>query len=174
MTDWHTWSHTIFVCWRFEDRSTVRLDDMFFCAWKWSLKKKMEEVVFACSDVIITWCIKVLWIFSIARMDDCVQHFAKATGKCTTNCTYTSNYNNDPPIPSQLHSCQPLLGVNLSPEFVNLYFPNADWSLFFSFFFLLVAAAFWIPTGMCGSGRKKQCCAKYACTTSNLTSNKIS
>ena len=26
-------------------------------------------------------------------------------------------------------SCQPLLGVNLSPEFVNLYFPYADWGL---------------------------------------------
>ena len=25
----------------------------------------------------------------------------------------------------QIHSCQPLLGVNLSPEFVNLYFPYA-------------------------------------------------
>ena len=27
---------------------------------------------------------------------------------------------------------------------------------------------------MCCSGRKKQCCVKYACATSNLTSNKIS
>ena len=26
---------------------------------------------------------------------------------------------------ADLHSCQPLLGVNLSPEFVNLYFPYA-------------------------------------------------
>ena len=26
---------------------------------------------------------------------------------------------------SQIHSCQPLLGVNLSPEFVNLYLPYA-------------------------------------------------
>ena len=29
------------------------------------------------------------------------------------------------------HSCQPLLGVNLSPEFVNLYFPDAGWGLLF-------------------------------------------
>ena len=29
------------------------------------------------------------------------------------------------------HSCQPLLGVNLSPEFVNLYFPYAGWGLLF-------------------------------------------
>ena len=28
------------------------------------------------------------------------------------------------------HSCQPLLGVNLSPEFVNLYFPYACQGLF--------------------------------------------
>ena len=31
------------------------------------------------------------------------------------------------------HSCQPLLGVNLSPEFVNLYFPYAGRGLFFFF-----------------------------------------
>ena len=30
-----------------------------------------------------------------------------------------------------VHSCQPLLGVNLSPEFVNLYFPYAGWGLLF-------------------------------------------
>ena len=53
---------------------------------------------------------------------------------------------------------EPLLGVNLSPEFVNLYFPYAGWGLLF---FSLVPAAFWIPIGTCGSGRKKQCCAKY-------------
>ena len=28
-----------------------------------------------------------------------------------------------------MHSCQPLLGVNLSPEFVNLYFPYASQGL---------------------------------------------
>ena len=27
----------------------------------------------------------------------------------------------------ELHSCQPLSGVNLSPELVNLYFPYAGW-----------------------------------------------
>ena len=32
---------------------------------------------------------------------------------------------------SSAHSCQPLLGVNLSPEFVNLYFPYAGWGLVF-------------------------------------------
>ena len=53
------------------------------------------------------------------------------------------------------HSCQPLLGINLSPEFVNLYFPYAGRD----YYFLLVAAAFWIQTGTCDSGRKKQCCA---------------
>ena len=38
----------------------------------------------------------------------------------------------------------PMLGVNLSPEFVNLYFPYAGWgpSFFLSFFFLLAVAAF--------------------------------
>ena len=30
-----------------------------------------------------------------------------------------------------VHSCQPLLGVNLSPEFVNLYFPYAGQGLLF-------------------------------------------
>ena len=35
--------------------------------------------------------------------------------------------------------CQPLLGVNLSPEFVNLYFPYAGQGLLV---FSLVAAAF--------------------------------
>ena len=30
-----------------------------------------------------------------------------------------------------MHSCQPLLGVNLSPEFVNLYFPYAGQGLLF-------------------------------------------
>ena len=49
------------------------------------------------------------------------------------------------------HSCQPLLGVNLSPEFVNLYFPYAVQGLLF---FSPVAAAFWIPSGTCGNGRK--------------------
>ena len=33
------------------------------------------------------------------------------------------------------HSCWPLLGVNLSPVFVNLYFPYAGRDLFFSSFF---------------------------------------
>ena len=69
------------------------------------------------------------------------------------------------------HSCQPILGVNLNPEFVNLSFPYADRGLSF---FSLAAAAFWIPTGTCGSGRKKQCCAKYTCAASDLTSSKIS
>ena len=43
-----------------------------------------------------------------------------------------------------------MLGVNLSPEFVNLYFPYAGWGLVFS----LVPEAFRIPIGTCGSGRK--------------------
>ena len=30
-----------------------------------------------------------------------------------------------------IHNCQPLLGVNLSPEFVNLYFPYAGRGLLF-------------------------------------------
>ena len=51
-----------------------------------------------------------------------------------------------------MHSCQPLLGINFGPEFVNLCFPSAGWGLLF---FLLVAAAFWIASGTCGSGRKK-------------------
>ena len=38
-----------------------------------------------------------------------------------------------------MHSSQPLLGVNLSPEFANLYFPDAGWG---SFVFLLAAEAF--------------------------------
>ena len=46
--------------------------------------------------------------------------------------------------------------------------------VFFLVFFSLVAAAFWIPMNTCGSGRKKQCCAKYTCATSNLTSDEIS
>ena len=67
-------------------------------------------------------------------------------------------------------SCQPLLGVNLSPEFVNLYFPYAGWGLLYfcwwqrHFEFRLAH----------GSGRKKQCCAKCTCMTSNLTFVKIS
>ena len=32
---------------------------------------------------------------------------------------------------NQMHSCQPLLGVNLSPVFVNLYFPYAGRGLLF-------------------------------------------
>ncbi len=70
------------------------------------------------------------------------------------------------------YSCQPLLGVNLSPEFVNLYFSYASLALFFSlfFFFLLVAAVFWTLTSTCGSGRKKhgQCCAKYTWLQTSL------
>ena len=30
-----------------------------------------------------------------------------------------------------MHSCQPLLGVNCSPELVNLYFPYGGWGLLF-------------------------------------------
>ena len=70
-----------------------------------------------------------------------------------------------------VHSCQPLLGVNLSPEFVKLYFPSLCRPG--SFVFSLMAAAFLIPTSTCGNGRQKQC-AKYTCATSNLTSDKIS
>ena len=71
---------------------------------------------------------------------------------------------------ADLHSCQPLWGENLNPEFVNL-FPLCRLG---SFVFLLVAAAFSIPTGRCVSGRKKQCCAKYTHATSNLISDEIS
>ena len=69
----------------------------------------------------------------------------------------------------RLHSCQPLSGVNLSPVFVNLYFPYAGQGLLF-----FAGGSIVNSNGMCGSGRKKQCCAKYTCTTSNLTSNEIS
>ena len=78
------------------------------------------------------------------------------------------------PVILYLHSCQPILGVNLSPEFVNLYFPYAGQVVVVFVCFLLVAATFSIPTSMCGNRRKKQCCAKYACMTSNLTSDEIS
>ena len=37
--------------------------------------------------------------------------------------------------PQPLNSCQPLLGVKLSPEFVNLYFPYAGWGLLFSIWY---------------------------------------
>ena len=36
-----------------------------------------------------------------------------------------------------------------------------------SFIFSLVPEAFSIPINTCGSRRKKQCCAQYACTASN-------
>ena len=72
----------------------------------------------------------------------------------STSCLFASIFGSGK---SFVCSCQPLLGVNLSPEFVTVYFPYAGWGLSF---FLLVAAAFWIPTSMCGSGRNKQCCAK--------------
>ena len=48
-------------------------------------------------------------------------HTHTHTHTCAHACTHTC------------HSCQPLLGVNLSPEFVNLYFPYAGQVL--SFFF---------------------------------------
>ena len=32
---------------------------------------------------------------------------------------------------NKVRSCQPLLGVNISPEFVNLYYPYAGWGLLF-------------------------------------------
>ena len=90
-----------------------------------------------------------------------------------------SNTSTDPPQPqtnakptkkSYPHSCQPLLGVNLSLVFMNLYFPYAGRGLLF----FAGGSSILNSNGMCGSGRKKQCCAKYTCTTSNLTSNKIS
>ena len=68
------------------------------------------------------------------------------------------------------HSCQPLLRVNLSPVFVNPYFPYAGQGLLF----FAGGSSILNSTGMCGSGRKKQCCAKYTCMTSNLTSSEIS
>ena len=42
---------------------------------------------------------------------------------------------------TQIHSCQPNLGVNLSPEFVNLYLPYAGQGFCFVLF-LLVAVTF--------------------------------
>ena len=69
-----------------------------------------------------------------------------------------------------LHSCQPLLEVNLSPVFVNLYFPYAGQGLLF----FTGGSSILNSSGMCGSGSKEQCCTKYTCTTSNLTSNEIS
>ena len=40
----------------------------------------------------------------------------------------------------QRHSCQPLLGVNLSPEFVNLYLPDKIQTRVFSPFFFAVGS----------------------------------
>ena len=54
-----------------------------------------------------------------------------------TECLSPSQYLTDPPPPpppSQTtlrQSCQPLLGVNLNPESVNLYFPYAGQGLLF-------------------------------------------
>ena len=62
-----------------------------------------------------------------------------------------------------LHSCQPLLGVNYSPEFVNLYFPYAG-QVVVVFFVVFFAG------GSSILNSNQQCCAKYTCT---LTSNKI-
>ena len=56
-----------------------------------------------------------------------------------------------------LHSCQPLLGVNLSPEYVNLRFPYAGQGLLF----FAGGNSILNSNSMCGSRRKKQCCAKY-------------
>ena len=39
--------------------------------------------------------------------------------------------NSSPILIMPCHSCQPLLGVNHSPEFVNLYFTYAGWGLLF-------------------------------------------
>ena len=44
------------------------------------------------------------------------------TYACLLTCTHTHVH---------MHNCQPLLGVNLSLEFVNLYFPYAGWGLLF-------------------------------------------
>ena len=63
---------------------------------------------------------------------------------------------------------------NLSPEFVNLYFSYAGWGLFFLLFVVAGTSCILNPISTRGSGRKKHCCAKYACTTSNLTSDDIS
>ena len=69
-----------------------------------------------------------------------------------------------------LHSCQPLLEVNLSPVFVNLYFPYGGQGLLF----FTGGSSILNSNGMCGSRRKKQCCAESTSTTSYLTCNKIS
>ena len=49
----------------------------------------------------------------------------KVSLKTTIAYTYRKVYS------VQYHSCQPLLGANLSPEFVNLYFPYAGRGLLF-------------------------------------------
>ena len=64
------------------------------------------------------------------------------------------------------HRCQPLLGVNLSPEFVNLYFPYVGWALLF---FSLVAVAFWIPPGTRGCGKLYGLTGMSSWSTSILT-----
>ena len=64
---------------------------------------------------------------------------------------------------SYLHSCQPLLGVNLSPEFVNLYFPYAGRGLLLFFCWWQLHFEFQLA-----------CVAKYTRTTPYLTSDEIS
>ena len=59
------------------------------------------------------------------------------------------------------HSCQPLLGVNLSPEFVNLYFPYADQCLLF----------FASGSGILNSNRHAWQWKEAMLRTSNLTSD---
>ena len=111
------------------------------------------------NDILLSncsWEYAVLWNKD-AEVRECFFFFP---------CVFGRGINKGNCLPNTL----PLLGVNLSPEFVNLYFPYAGRGLLF---FSLVASAFWVPTGMWGSRRKKQYCAKYTCVTSNLTSTRF-
>ena len=64
-----------------------------------------------------------------------------------------------PLCPTQRQRSNPYIGSKpLVQMFVNLYFPYAGRGLLF---FDRCAVAFWIPTGVCGSGSRKQHCVKY-------------
>ena len=69
-----------------------------------------------------------------------------------------------------IHSCQPLLGVNLS-SVCEAVFPLRRPGCFD---FSLVAAAFWNSSWHVWRRKEEAMCAKYTCTASNLISKEIS
>ena len=126
--------------------------DCAWCAWcVWihhyvCMHVRMQAIVHVSVQAIQWTCVHVCFKILLYWISTFIFTYFYATDFCTSIyvlCVFLQQSYEALLTPKSLcepstdplillsHSCQPLLGVNLSPEFVNLYFPHAGRGLLF-------------------------------------------